>query len=163
MNHERNLAEAFDRQAPQFERAPIMTDPAALGRLIQDADLPTGAYVLDAGCGPGIVSKGLLDAGFRVVGVDLSGQMIDRARIRCADAGQRARFLHASIYDASLDAVAPFDGAISRYVLHHAADPKEFLARQVHLIKPGGVVAACDPVTDTDRARAASTKRTRAT
>ncbi|MDR3567734.1 MAG: class I SAM-dependent methyltransferase [Syntrophobacteraceae bacterium] len=155
MNHEHNLAKAFDGQAARFERAPVQTDPTALGRLIEAADFPGGAYVVDAGCGPGLVSRALLDAGRRVVGVDLSQQMIERARRRCADRADKAQFFQKSIFDASLDALAPFDGAISRYVLHHTIEPREFLARQVALLRPGGVVVACDHITDAFGTRAA--------
>ena len=60
-------AGAFDSQAPQFEIAPVQSDPVALERLVREADLPPGGLVLDAGCGPGLVSAALLAAGFRVV------------------------------------------------------------------------------------------------
>ena len=155
MSHDRDLAEAFDAQAERFERAPVQTDPAAIARLIQDADFSAGGCVLDAGCGPGLVSKGLLDGGFRVVGVDLSREMIERARARCSDHADKAQFFQMSVFDERLDALAPFDGAISRYVLHHTIDPQAFAARQAALVRLGGVVAACDHATDTDRTRAA--------
>ena len=51
--HDRRLAEAFDAQAPKFERAPVQSDPAALERLVRAAALPAGGLILDAGCGPG--------------------------------------------------------------------------------------------------------------
>jgi 2-polyprenyl-3-methyl-5-hydroxy-6-metoxy-1,4-benzoquinol methylase len=150
--HERNLATAFDGQAAQFERAPVQSNPAALSRLIQRASLPAGGRILDAGCGPGLVSAALLEAGYQVVGVDLSAEMIDRARRRCAPFGTRADFEQRSLFDASL--TGPFDGVISRFVLHHTTDPAAFLRRQVDLLRPGGVLAACDHTTDTDDARA---------
>ncbi len=77
--------------------------------------------------------------------------MIDRARKRCA-ASARASFEQKSLFDASL--VGPFDGAISRFVLHHTPDPAAFLRRQVELLRPGGIVAACDHTTDPDSTRA---------
>ena len=82
-DHDKALASAFDGQAARFERAPVQSDPKGLERLIRVAHLPPGSLVLDAGCGPGLVSGALLDAGHRVVGVDLSDEMIARARSRC--------------------------------------------------------------------------------
>ena len=95
-----------------------------------------------------------LDAGLRVVGVDLSREMIERARKRCAAHGDRATFLQVSVFDRQLDALGPFDGAISRYVLHHVVDPSAFVARQVELLRPGGVLVVCDHLTDPDPDRA---------
>jgi SAM-dependent methyltransferase len=151
-DHDSALAAAFDHRAAQFERAPVQSNPQTLARLIQVADLPPGGRVLDAGCGPGLVGEALLRAGFGVVGVDLSAEMITRARQRCAAFGERAVFEQKSLFDPAL--AGPFDGAISRFVLHHTPDPLAFLRRQVELLRPGGVLAACDHTTDPDRARA---------
>lgn len=153
MQHsERDVAAAFDQQAAQFEKAPVQTNPAALARLVANADFPAGARVLDGGCGPGLVAEALLEAGCRVVGVDLSAEMVARARQRCARFGDRASFEHKSLFDPSI--VGPFDGVISRLVLHHAPDPAAFIRRQVELLRPGGVLAACDHTTDPEAARA---------
>ncbi|HTU22154.1 MAG TPA: class I SAM-dependent methyltransferase [Gemmataceae bacterium] len=151
-DHESELASAFDHQAAEFERAPVQSDPQRLARLIQIASLPAGGVVLDAGCGPGLVAESLLQAGYRVVGIDLSGEMIARARKRCASFGERAVFEQKSLFDPSL--AGPFDGAISRFVLHHTPDPLAFVRRQAALLRPGGVLALCDHTTDPDRARA---------
>ena len=154
-DHDQNLARAFDSQAPKFEVAPVQSDPAALERLVNAADLPPGSLVLDAGCGPGLVSSALLAAGLRVVGVDLSREMIERARKRCAAYGENARFLQASVYDQGLNGLGPFDAALSRYVLHHVEEPLRFVNRQIELLRPGGVLIVNDHVTDPDPAVAA--------
>ncbi len=151
-DHDQELAEAFDSQAPKFECAPIQSDPAALARLVGVAGLPADRLVLDAGCGPGLVSAAFLAAGHRIVGVDLSREMIERARKRCADYHERARFMQVSLFDRSVEDPGPFDATLSRYVLHHVVDPAAFLARQVELLKPGGVLVLCDHVTDPDPA-----------
>src|ERR1700753_2444474 len=96
-DHDKALATAFDGQAAKFERAPVQSDPAALKRLVQFAAFPPESRVLDAGCGPGLVSGALLDAGHRVVGVDLSAEMVARARTRCAPFGDRAQFEQTSL------------------------------------------------------------------
>jgi 2-polyprenyl-3-methyl-5-hydroxy-6-metoxy-1,4-benzoquinol methylase len=134
-DHDQNLARAFDSQAPLFERAPVQSDPVALEWLVIAAELPAECLVLDAGCGPGLVSAALLDAGYRVVGVDLSKEMIERARKRCSPYGERARFMQLSVFDRAIDSLGPFGAALSRYVLHHVEDPTAFLARQVELLE----------------------------
>jgi SAM-dependent methyltransferase len=146
--HDRNLAEAFDGQAARFEKAPVQTDPAALDRLVRAADLPANSDVLDVGSGPGLVGLALLEHGHRVTGVDLSEEMVHRARRRCAGFGERATFHRQSLYDPI--AGVSFDATISRYVLHHVADPSAFLDRQVDLIRPGGIVVLSDHTTDPD-------------
>jgi 2-polyprenyl-3-methyl-5-hydroxy-6-metoxy-1,4-benzoquinol methylase len=144
--HDRDLATAFDGQAAQFECAPVQTDPQALARLVSFADLSPDALVLDAGCGPGLVARALLEAGHRVFGVDLSAEMVARARLRCQEFGERATFAQGSVFGPV--AAGPFDAAISRFVLHHVADPLGFVARQVELVRPGGVVVVADHTTD---------------
>ncbi len=104
--------------------------------------------VLDAGCGPGLVSEAFLRAGHRVVGVDLSAAMIDRARMRCAPWGERGVFRQQSVLDPLPE--SPFDAAVSRFVLHHVADPAAFVRRQVELLGPGGVLVVCDHTSDPD-------------
>src|SRR5271165_4964822 len=146
--HDQALATAFDAQAPRFERAPVQSDPAALERLVQFAGFPPGSRILDTGCGPGLVCAALLAAGHRVVGVDLSLEMIARARRRCEPWGDRAEFHQLSLFDSALDDLAPFDGALSRYVVHHVIDPSAFVARQVQLLRPGGTLVINDHLTD---------------
>jgi 2-polyprenyl-3-methyl-5-hydroxy-6-metoxy-1,4-benzoquinol methylase len=149
--HDRALAAAFDNTAAQFEKAPVQSDPAKLARLVRIADLPSGGRILDAGCGPGLVAEALLQAGHRVVGVDLSTEMIARARKRCVTYGDRATFEQKSLFDPSL--AGPFDGAISRFVLHHTQDPLAFVRRQMELLRPGGVLVVDDHTTDAEPAR----------
>jgi len=152
--HDQALAKAFDGQAPRFERAPVQSDPATLQRLVEFAGFPTGSLVLDAGCGPGLVCEALLRAGHRVIGVDLSLEMIERARRRCQPWSDRSEFHQLSLFDAALDGLAPFDGALSRYVVHHVVQPLAFVARQVQLLRPGGTLVINDHLTDPDPARA---------
>jgi SAM-dependent methyltransferase len=148
--HDEELARAFDGQAAQFERAKATSDAAALARFMKFAALPPGSRVIDGGCGPGLVAEAFLEAGCEVFGVDLSAEMVRRARDRCARYGPRARFEQRSIFQVQ---GGGFDAAVSRYVLHHVEDPRAFIRRQAELVRPGGVVLALDMSGDPDAAR----------
>lgn len=145
-SHDRELAAAFDGQAARFERAAVSTDPAALARLVEFAALPPGSLVLDAGCGPGLVAEAFLAAGHRVTGVDLSPEMLRRARTRNARFGERARFEQGSVLD--LEAERTFDAAVSRFVVHHVEDPLAFVAAQAARLRLGGALVVSDHTTD---------------
>ena len=60
-----------------------------------------------------------------------------------------------SLYDPALDRLAPFDGALSRYVLHHVLDPPRFVARQLEILRPEGILVVSDHTTDPLPERAA--------
>ena len=95
-----------------------------------------GDRVLDAGCGTGVYTAWLLDRGADVVGVDVSGEMLDRAR---ETAGDRAAFHRANLGE-PLDFAADdaFDGVLSALALDYVerwAGPFSEFAR---LLRPGG-------------------------
>lgn len=150
--HDQNLAVAFDGQAAAFENAPVQSDPVALAHFVSLLGLPRESEILDAGCGPGLVAEALLVAGYRVVGIDLSREMIERATLRCARFGDRCRFTQRSVFDSAID--HRFDGVVSRYVIHHLAHPRGFVARLEGLLRPGGVMLVCDHTTDPAHERA---------
>ena len=140
----------FDGQAAEFERAKATSDGEALARFVKFAALPPGSRLIDGGCGPGLVAEAFLGAGCEVFGVDLSAEMVRRARQRCARFGARARFEQRSIFQVE---GGGFDAAVSRYVLHHVEDPHAFIRQQAALVRPGGFVLALDMSGDPDPAR----------
>lgn len=96
--------------------------------------LPAGpADLLDLGCGTGSLSRLALDAGHRVVGVDLTPGMVAQARAKCPE----GRFL---VGDASLPPVEEhrFDVLLARHLLWTLPDPHAVLAHWVSLVRPGG-------------------------
>lgn len=89
------VRELYDRVAPAYDLVVSMYGLLGGRRLARRAiamlDLRPGDTVVDLGCGTGVHLPGLADAvgaGGRVLGVDLSREMLDRARVRV---GPRAR------------------------------------------------------------------------
>ena len=70
-----------------------------------------------------------------MVGVDLSREMIERAQSALRAVAAKGRVSPTVPLRRRLDDLAPFDGALSRYVVHHVIDPLAFVARQVHLLR----------------------------
>jgi cyclopropane fatty-acyl-phospholipid synthase-like methyltransferase len=102
--------------------------------------LPSGARVLDLGCGCGLPATRLLvEAGFKVVGVDHSGVQVARAR----ELVPGATFIQADMvtWDAG---AASFDAIVSFYALIHVPldDQKLLLPRIRNWLREDGVFLA---------------------
>lgn len=104
------------------------------------ADAIRGKTLLDAGCGAGRFAEVALEAGARVVAVDLS-----EAAYACAQTLKRfpsSEYLviRGDLRDLPLKP-ASFDGVYSLGVLQHTPDPLASLAGLVPYLKPGGRIA----------------------
>lgn len=108
--------------------------------------LRPGMRLLDVGCGPGTISSGLARAVVpgEVVGIDVSAEVIERARAHVAEAGvTNARFETANVYDLPYEA-ASFDVAHAHQVMQHLADPVGALTEMRRVLRPAGLVAVRD-------------------
>jgi trans-aconitate 2-methyltransferase len=110
-------------------------------RLLDRLELRGDESVLDAGCGTGSVTEELLARvpEGRVIGVDGSRSMIERARERL---GTRADLRASDLLDLELD--EPVDVVFSSATFHWIADHDRLFARLFAALKPGGrLVAQC--------------------
>lgn len=126
--------------------------PEEVARVLAGLDL-SGKTVLDIGCGTGAITLSLVtDHGAaRAVGIDVESHVCQEARARAAAAGHDAtvEIVHVEpgpfpFEDESFDLVFSKDSII------HIPD-KEALARETfRVLKPGGVFAASDWLTNHD-------------
>jgi SAM-dependent methyltransferase len=98
-------------------------------------------HVLDVGCGAGPLTKSLVQAGFRVTGVDISCHLLEAARKNVPE----ARFIHRSAYDVELRGYQAIV-AVGECLTYHA-DPASadstvtnFFARAANGLPTGGMV-----------------------
>ena len=133
---------SWDAEAATFDEEPDhgLRDPAirAAWRGLLAQYLPsTPARVTDLGCGTGTLSVLLAEQGYAVDGIDLSPEMVERAKVKAR--GLPATF---AVGDASRPALPAmsYDAVLCRHVLWALPDPVDALRRWVDLLAPGGLL-----------------------
>ncbi|MDN5696588.1 MAG: class I SAM-dependent methyltransferase [Rubrobacter sp.] len=102
--------------------------------------------VVDVGTGTGFVAAGMASRVERVIGVDNSPAMLDRAR-RNLDS---LSISNVDLAEGDISALPLDDGSVdaafANMVLHHAYDPAATLAEMARVVRPGGAVVVTDEV-----------------
>jgi SAM-dependent methyltransferase len=126
-----------DRLVRQAARLDPFTE-----RLFRDAGIGPGQRVLDVGSGVGDVAflvARLVGPSGEVVGIDLDGTALERARARASQLGLcNVRFVEADVSAAPTG--TPFDAVVGRLILQFLPDPAAALRSLATKVKPGGVV-----------------------
>jgi len=112
-----------------------------LGKMAMDALAPSaGSSVLDVGCGSGTTTielAGRVGPQGRVIGLDVSGQLLEIARRRAAVTGRgNARFIQADAQDIALR--MSFDAVFSRFGVMFFTDPAAAFANLRTAVSSGG-------------------------
>ena len=96
--------------------------------------------VLDLGCGPGGPLTFVVRAtGCSGVGLDVSDEAVEAARVRAFEAGVGSRItFHQADLDKTIDAKGPFDAAFSLDVVLHLRNRLKCFRDVARLLKPGG-------------------------
>ncbi|MCM3302578.1 methyltransferase domain-containing protein [Streptomyces pseudogriseolus] len=92
-----------------YARLPVGSEPDVIAGAV-----PTGARILELGCGVGRMTHALLERGFEVTAVDESPEMLERVRGARTICGQVER----------LDLGETFDVVLLASFLVHAGDPE---------------------------------------
>ena len=97
-----------------------------------------GADVLEVGVGTGLALP-LYDPGKRITGIDLSAEMLNRARARVGRLGLRqVRALHEMDAEAMRFETASFDIAAAMFVASVVPNPRQLVAELKRVVRPGG-------------------------
>lgn len=122
-----------------FVTVEALTIPQA-ARLVRHAKIRSGEKVLDVGCGTGVVAITAASLGAHVVGLDLTPELLERAR-------ENARISELSVEWHEGDAEhlpfneAQFDVVVSQFGHIFAPRPEVAISEMLRVLKPGGRIA----------------------
>jgi ubiquinone/menaquinone biosynthesis C-methylase UbiE len=108
--------------------------------------LRPGMRLLDVGCGPGSITRGLAErvAPGPVIGLDLSRETLAAARHEAAARGlANLRYEEGSVYQLPFPD-ASFDVVYAHQVVQHLRDPGAALREMLRVLRSGGLVAVRD-------------------
>ncbi|MGD1048018.1 MAG: methyltransferase domain-containing protein [Candidatus Krumholzibacteriaceae bacterium] len=115
-------------------------------RLVRDLAPPTGAVMLDLGCGNGAQTILFGDDFPRIIGVDLGVHYLKEMMREVERRGLAGRMLPVCSDSSRLPlSDASIDFAISFEVLEHVRREEETLSELARVMRPGGVVALSVP------------------
>jgi SAM-dependent methyltransferase len=120
--------------------AQLLVEPAY--RLIDGAGITPQMAVLDVATGTGNVAIPAAKRGARVVGVDLTPELLDKARARARAAGARVEWVLGDAEDLPFPDES-FDAVLSSFGVQFAADAGRAAAELARVCRRGGVVGLC--------------------
>ena len=122
-----------------FAPLEALTTPAA-ARLVKFANVRSRQSVLDVGCGTGVVAITAARIGAHVRGVDLTPELLERARENARIANVEIDFREGDAEALPFDDVT-FDIVLSQFGHMFAPRPDVAMAEMLRVLKSGGTIA----------------------
>jgi len=113
---------------------------AVAARLVSHAKMQAGQRVLDVACGTGVVAVTAARRGATATGLDLTPQLLERARENAQIAGVDIQWREGDAENLPFDD-SSFDVVLSQFGHIFAPRPAVAIAEMLRVLKPGGTIA----------------------
>ena len=130
------LAEKWWDKSGDFKPLHII-NPLRANYIASKIDL-SNKKVLDVGCGGGILSEALHDAGAVVTGIDAAGPGIKIAKLHAEKNTKSITYIESTAEDLIQNSQDRYDVVACLEVLEHVPDPKLLVKTCIDLLRPGG-------------------------
>ncbi len=97
-----------------------------------------GKRVLDVGCGGGILSEAMSDAGANVTGIDVGDKPLKVAQMHLLESGLTVEYRKITVEELADEQPRAFDVITCMEMLEHVPDPASIIDACARLIKSGG-------------------------
>jgi ubiquinone/menaquinone biosynthesis C-methylase UbiE len=147
----------FGQQAARFgEQGLTLSNQAYLQWMVEQLDLQPHFEVLDVAAGTGHLSRAIAPNVKRVVALDLTPEMLAEGRREAEQQGLTNLVFEQGEAEHLPYPNDAFDLVVTRFSLHHFADPRGPVQELVRVCRPGGRVAVIDLVSPDDPTVAAT-------
>ena len=130
------LAEKWWDKSGDFKPLHII-NPLRANYIASKIDL-SNKKVLDVGCGGGILSEALHDAGAVVTGIDAAGPGIKIAKLHAEKNTKSITYIESTAEDLIQNSQDRYDVVACLEVLEHVPDPRLLVKTCIDLLRPGG-------------------------
>jgi len=149
-DHKKITQEEFSRQAEQIVTAPSFNDSDTLNNIIDAVGATTQDTILDVACGTGVVTFCLAETAKEVIGLDITGEMLQRARkVRHKKGVSNVHFQLGDVEKLPFDDES-FDITVCRMSIHHFSHPQAAIHEMTRVTRIGGKVVFADIITSDD-------------
>ncbi len=135
-----SIRDYWDRRSSGFSDAVINEmerKGEGVAQWVADTTGIRSGRVLDLGCGPGFFSILLSSAGYDVLGIDYSPEMVSHATENASEAGVDPEFMRMDAQSMSFPD-SSFDLVVSRDVLWTLEHPERAYSEIFRVLRPGG-------------------------
>jgi 2-polyprenyl-6-hydroxyphenyl methylase/3-demethylubiquinone-9 3-methyltransferase len=143
MNSDENEIRKFDEVARAWwdprgaMRSLHKINPLRMNFIQERLDV-RGCRILDVGCGGGILSETLAEAGAQVTGIDLSRDSVEAAREHAKRGGLKIDYEAADVDQIRREWAERFDAVMCMEMLEHVPEPRKIVEGCTQVLKPGG-------------------------